>query len=152
MYTALTYFIPWYIMFSYCVRCRTTCASLLLSASLWWLTWVRNEVNVCRKTKGKPPQKNAFLQLHYTMMRWCIYFQHWDLANQNLNPKGSGSKIVILLDFNKCYMDIFNKIDFLPSHSPFSIVNENGKTVLARLVFIPWNINVCFIWSFVFPI
>lgn len=25
-------------------------------------------------------------------------------------------EIVILIDFNKCYMDIFNKIDFLPSY------------------------------------
>lgn len=28
--------------------------------------------------------------------------------------KGSRLKIVILLDFNKCYMVIFIKIDFLP--------------------------------------
>lgn len=43
-----------------------------------------------------------------------IYFQHWDLAPHNMGLNGSRLQIVILLDFNKCYMVIFIKIDFFP--------------------------------------
>lgn len=48
------------------------------------------------------------------MMIKCIYFQHWDLAPHKMGPKGRRLQIVILLDFNKCYMVIFIKIDICP--------------------------------------
>lgn len=82
------------------------CASLFVSASLWRADRVGR---VGRRTLLSCLQLQSMM-----MMMKCIYFQHWDLAPHNTGLNGSRWQIVILLDFNKCYMVIFIKIDFLP--------------------------------------
>ena len=88
------------------------CVSLFISASLWQMAWARAE-----KTEGITVWKEVdrtSAQLQSTTMMRCIYFQCWDLVPHNMGLKGSRFQIVILLDFNKCYMVIFIKIDFFP--------------------------------------
>lgn len=98
------------IMFS----CCWMCVSPFISASLWQIDRVKAEETKKKENNDKEGRWLRRLQLQSTTMMRCIYFQHWDLAPHNTGLKGSRLKIVILLDFNKCYMVIFIKIDFLP--------------------------------------
>lgn len=80
------------------------------------MAYARAEETEGRQEQGKIAVRKEVdrtsAQLQSTTMMRCIYFQHWDLVPHNMGLKGSRFQIVILLDFNKCYMVIFIKIDF----------------------------------------
>lgn len=94
----------------------TLCAGLSVTFTLGFYLMYRKEC--VRGALGYTPPLRArmgkvrifigTLQLNAT-----IYLNHRGQTPQSL-PNTSGSKILILIDFNKCNMNIFNKIDFCP--------------------------------------
>jgi hypothetical protein len=77
-----------------------------------WFT-VRNEVSAERgKHKKGERGSDRTLQLHSYVFIFISGTpgSPWTWIQMDVD------EIVILIDFNKCYMDIFNKIDILPSN------------------------------------